>query len=70
MSIRAIMSMTQLALAWCLRDPGVSSVLVGATRIEQLEENVKAVGVELADDVLDEIDRLFPPPDGETRDAR
>lgn len=54
--------MAQLALAWCLREPGVSSVIVGATRIEQLEENVKAVGISLPEDVLAEIDRIFPGP--------
>ena len=42
------------ALAWCLRQPGVSSVIVGATRPEQLEANVKASGVTLPDEVWDE----------------
>ncbi len=37
----------QLALAWCLRQPNVASVIVGATRPDQLEENAKASGVEL-----------------------
>lgn len=53
-------SMAQLALSWCLQRSGVSSVLIGATRAEQLEENVKAVGTQLGDDVLGEIDALFP----------
>lgn len=53
-------SMAQLALAWCLRIPDVASVIVGATRIEQLEDNVKAVGVELPPEMLSEIDALFP----------
>jgi len=56
-------SMAQLALAWCLRIPSVSSVIVGATRSDQLEENVKAAGVELAESVVAKIDELFPPPD-------
>lgn len=54
-------SMAQLALAWCLRTPQVASVIVGATRIEQLEENVKAVGVTLPEEVTRTIDRIFPP---------
>lgn len=36
-------SVAQLALAWALRDPRVTSVLVGASRLEQLESNVAAV---------------------------
>ncbi len=55
-------SMAQLALAWCLRQPGVSSVLIGATRGVQLEENVKAVGIELPEAALAKIDTLFPGP--------
>jgi voltage-dependent potassium channel beta subunit len=54
------LSLAQLALAWCLRQPGVSSVIIGATRVEQLEENLKAIGVELPGDVLARIDAIFP----------
>jgi len=36
-------SLAQMALAWCLRDPAVTSVLIGASRVEQLEDNVKAL---------------------------
>jgi voltage-dependent potassium channel beta subunit len=55
------LSLAQLALAWCLRRSGVSSVLVGATRPEQIEENVTAAGVALPPDVEARIDELFPP---------
>lgn len=54
------LSLAQLALAWCLQRPEVSSVLIGATRIEQLEENIKAVGIDLPDEALERIDELFP----------
>jgi aryl-alcohol dehydrogenase-like predicted oxidoreductase len=54
------LSMAQLALAWCLRQPGVSSVIVGVTRAEQLEDNLAASGVALPDDVVARIDALFP----------
>ena len=37
------LSMSQLALAWCLRQPNVSSVIIGVTKTSQLEENVKAL---------------------------
>ncbi len=56
------LSMAQLALAWCLRQPGVSSAVVGATCVEQLEENVAASGIDLPQEVLAEIDVIFPPP--------
>jgi L-glyceraldehyde 3-phosphate reductase len=37
-------SVAQLALSWALRDPRVTSVLIGASSVAQLEENVKAAG--------------------------
>ncbi len=36
-------STAQLALAWCLRNPRVSTVITGASRVAQVEENLKAV---------------------------
>jgi len=51
----------QLALAWCLREPGVASAIVGVTREAQLEANVRAAGVTLPQPVLERIDALFPP---------
>lgn len=55
-------SLAQLALAWCLRRPGISSVIIGATRIEQLEENAKSIGVELPAESIDQIEKIFPGP--------
>jgi aryl-alcohol dehydrogenase-like predicted oxidoreductase len=49
-------TMAQLAIAWVLRERGVSSAIVGASRPEQVEENVGASGVELPSDVLAAID--------------
>lgn len=49
----------QLALAWCLRQPGVSSVIVGATKIAQIEENVAASGLEIPQTAWDEADVLL-----------
>ena len=56
------LSLAQLALAWCLRSPGVSSVIVGATRVQQLEENAKAAGVAIPPEILARIDAIAPPP--------
>lgn len=50
------LSLPVMALAWALRRPGVSSAIVGATRPEQVRENVKAAGVKLDDAVLGKIE--------------
>jgi voltage-dependent potassium channel beta subunit len=54
-------TMAQLAIAWVLREPGVSSAIVGASRPEQVDENVAASGIELGDDVLAAIDVALAP---------
>jgi len=53
------LTMPQLALAWVLREPGVSSAIVGASRPEQVDDNVAASGIELGDDVLQRIDEVL-----------
>jgi len=53
------LSMAQLALAWVLRRREVASAIIGATRPEQIADNVKAVGVTLAADTLERIDRAL-----------
>jgi L-glyceraldehyde 3-phosphate reductase len=51
-------TLAQLALAWVLRDPRVTSALIGASSVEQLEQNVAALDrLELSSDELDEIER-------------
>jgi aryl-alcohol dehydrogenase-like predicted oxidoreductase len=54
-------TMAQMALAWVLREPGVSSAIVGASRPEQVEENVAASGIELPPDALQRIDEALAP---------
>ena len=47
-----------MALAWTLRDPRVTSTLIGASSVEQLEENVAALDrLDFSEDELAEIDR-------------
>lgn len=53
------LSMPTLALAWILRLPVVSSVIVGASKPSQLDASLAASGVELTADALDEIDRIL-----------
>ncbi len=50
----------QLALAWCLQQQGVASVIVGAKTPAQLEENAAAADVLLSPALAREIDELFP----------
>ncbi|MEV7967841.1 aldo/keto reductase family protein [Sphaerisporangium sp. NPDC088356] len=55
------LTMAQLAVAWVLRNPNVSSAIVGATRPEQVRDNVKASGVKLDDEVMARIDDVLGP---------
>jgi aryl-alcohol dehydrogenase-like predicted oxidoreductase len=58
---QAGLSMPQLAVAWVLQNPNVSSAIVGATRPEQVRDNVKASGVKLDADLLKAIDEIVDP---------
>jgi aryl-alcohol dehydrogenase-like predicted oxidoreductase len=53
----------RLALAWCLREPSVASVIVGATRPEQVDDNIGAIELALSSDVVEALDRIFPGPE-------
>ncbi|MFF1823007.1 aldo/keto reductase family protein [Kribbella sp. NPDC058245] len=53
------LSLGQLAVAWVLQNPNVSSAIVGASRPEQVVENVKASGVKLEDSLLKRIDETL-----------
>ncbi len=56
---QAGITLAQLAIAWCLRLPEVSSAVTGATRLEQLEENAVAGDVELSAESVAAVDRIF-----------
>lgn len=49
----------QLAIAWTLRQPGVSSAITGATRPQQLDDTLKAIEIELDDETLRRIDDVI-----------
>jgi aryl-alcohol dehydrogenase-like predicted oxidoreductase len=53
------LSMAQMALAWVLRERGVASAIVGASRPEQVHSNAAASGVELSRDTLEAIDEAL-----------
>ena len=61
-------TMAQLALAWCLKNPNVSTAITGATNPEQVVENMKATEVaqNLSADLMEKVDRILgnkPQPD-------
>src|SRR5262245_57642581 len=58
---QAGLSMAQLAVAWVLQNPNIASAIVGATKPEQLQDNVKASGVKLDGDLLKAIDEVIEP---------
>jgi voltage-dependent potassium channel beta subunit len=55
------LTMAQLAVAWVLQNPNVSSAIVGASRPEQVRDNVKASGVKLGADTMRKIDDILGP---------
>lgn len=54
------MAPARVALAWCLRQPNVSSVIVGATKVEHVVSNVQSSGVVLPDDAIATLEEIFP----------
>lgn len=53
--------LSQLALAWCLKNPFVSTVITGASRVEQVTENMKASEVvdKITPEIMERIDTIF-----------
>ena len=54
-------TLSQLALAWCLKNPFVSTVITGASRVEQVHENMKASEVvdKITPEIMETIDMIF-----------
>jgi voltage-dependent potassium channel beta subunit len=54
-------TLAQFSIAWCARNPNVSTVITGASRVEQVRENMKALDVlpKLTDDVLKRVDEIM-----------
>lgn len=54
-------TLAQMALAWCLKNPDVSTVMTGASRPQQVKENMKALEVvpKLTDDVMAQIEKIL-----------
>ncbi|MEW5939559.1 MAG: aldo/keto reductase, partial [Chloroflexota bacterium] len=60
-------TLAQLAIAWCAKNPHVSTVITGASRVEQVKENLKALEVvpKLTDSVMKRIDEIVGKPKSE-----
>jgi L-glyceraldehyde 3-phosphate reductase len=59
-------TLAQMALAWILRLPGITSALTGSSSVKQVEENVAALkGLEFSEDELRKIDELTRPRPGD-----
>ncbi|MDH3215710.1 MAG: aldo/keto reductase [Candidatus Krumholzibacteria bacterium] len=63
---------SQLALAWCLTNPNVSTVITGASRAEQVNENMEALNIvaKLTPDVMERIEEILQNKPAETLDYR
>jgi aryl-alcohol dehydrogenase-like predicted oxidoreductase len=54
-------TLSQLALAWCIQQPGVTSPIIGPRTMEQLEDNLGALAITLTTEDRTTIDGLVPP---------
>jgi aryl-alcohol dehydrogenase-like predicted oxidoreductase len=61
LAAEAGLSSAQLAVAWVLQNANVSAAIIGASRPEQVTENVKAAGVKLDDALLKRMDEILAP---------
>src|SRR5947209_19534532 len=52
-------TLSQVALAWILRKPIISSAIIGASRPEQVEENARASEITLSDDIVRQVDEIL-----------
>jgi voltage-dependent potassium channel beta subunit len=54
-------TMARLALAWCLKNPDVSTIIMGASKVSQLEDNLKAPDIvdQLSDDLMEKIEEIL-----------
>lgn len=54
-------NMARLALAWCLKNPNVSTVIMGASKVSQLEDNLKALDVadQISDELMERIEAIL-----------
>ena len=66
---QAGLSPADVALAWVLHNPAVTSPIVGPRTLEHLKGSMKALDLTLTPEMLAELDRIFPGPGGEAPEA-
>ncbi len=54
-------TLSQFALAWCMQQPGITSPILGPRTMEQLEDNLKALDLEITKEDCEKVDELVPP---------
>jgi len=54
-------SLAQLALAWCLRGRAVTSVIVGATKVEHVDDNLKAAELSVEPEIFEKLESILRP---------
>jgi aryl-alcohol dehydrogenase-like predicted oxidoreductase len=54
-------TLIEMALAWVIRHPAVTAAIIGPRTMEHLDSQLPAADVQLADDVLDQVDQIVPP---------
>jgi aryl-alcohol dehydrogenase-like predicted oxidoreductase len=56
---RANCSLAQLSLAWCLREPAITSTIVGATKVEHLDDNLAAADLDVDPEIFEEMNAIL-----------
>jgi voltage-dependent potassium channel beta subunit len=61
LAVQSGMSLTHMALAWCLKNPNVSSVITGASKVAQVMDNMKAIDVvgQMTPDLMEAIEKIL-----------
>jgi len=58
-----------VSVAWLLHQPGVTSPIIGPRTVQQLTSSVRALEIQLEDEILEQLDEIFPGPGGEAPEA-
>lgn len=54
-------TLSQFALAWAMQQPGITSPIIGPRTMDQLEDNLKALDIEITDEDREKVDEIVPP---------
>ena len=58
---RAGCTLAQLSLAWCLREPTITSAIVGATKVEHVDENLAAADLDVDPEIFEQMNQILAP---------